>query len=400
MGDHDLGEPGADGRGRPAGVPRRRRGGVPALGAPLRRRSARSPTPASCVPSTTARRSARSPRASSPTRRRATASRRCRASTRRSRSCRPRPARPRRAARAARLAEHPQPGLDLRALRPPRRLANRPPARARRGRAAAAAVAPRARRLARRARPRRRARRRAPAARWRCSRPRATSPARAASRSGSPTASTSATRRRARSPGSWQRRSRGWRSPPRRCGVPVVSGNVSLYNETDGRAIRPTPVVGCVGLVPDVRAVPGRWREGDVVLLAGSPELSLAGSEHQALYGRRAAPARLDLAAEALLVEFLWRAAPMLSLAHDAAERRPRGRARGGGALERRRRGARPRRTTSSLFGEGGGQAVIACAPEDVSRLGGVPLRGSASSAASAILGVTPRRSREGLRDA
>ena len=36
-------------------------------------------------------------------------------------------------------------------------------------------------------------------------------------------------------------------------GIPVVSGNVSLYNETDGRAIPPTPVVGCVGLVADVR---------------------------------------------------------------------------------------------------------------------------------------------------
>ena len=34
--------------------------------------------------------------------------------------------------------------------------------------------------------------------------------------------------------------------------IPVVSGNVSLYNETDGRAILPAPVVGCVGLVPDV----------------------------------------------------------------------------------------------------------------------------------------------------
>ena len=38
-------------------------------------------------------------------------------------------------------------------------------------------------------------------------------------------------------------------------GVPVVSGNVSLYNETDGRAIHPTPVVGCVGH--------GRGREPD-----------------------------------------------------------------------------------------------------------------------------------------
>ena len=37
-------------------------------------------------------------------------------------------------------------------------------------------------------------------------------------------------------------------------GIPVVSGNVSLYNDTDGRSIPPTPVVGCVGLVPNVRA--------------------------------------------------------------------------------------------------------------------------------------------------
>ena len=43
-------------------------------------------------------------------------------------------------------------------------------------------------------------------------------------------------------------------------GVPIVSGNVSLYNDTDGRSIHPTPVVGCVGLVPDVRRIPGRWR--------------------------------------------------------------------------------------------------------------------------------------------
>ena len=37
-------------------------------------------------------------------------------------------------------------------------------------------------------------------------------------------------------------------------GIPVVSGNVSLYNDADGASIPPTPVVGCVGLVPDVRA--------------------------------------------------------------------------------------------------------------------------------------------------
>ena len=39
-------------------------------------------------------------------------------------------------------------------------------------------------------------------------------------------------------------------------GIPVVSGNVSLYNETGGKPIPPTPVVGCVGLVPDVSRLP------------------------------------------------------------------------------------------------------------------------------------------------
>jgi phosphoribosylformylglycinamidine synthase len=80
-------------------------------------------------------------------------------------------------------------------------------------------------------------------------------------------------------------------------GVPVVSGNVSLYNDADGTSIPPTPVLGCVGLVADVRKLPGRWQSGDVVLLATSPDGSLA--------------------AEAALIRFLWKAAPHLSLCHD-----------------------------------------------------------------------------------
>jgi len=82
-------------------------------------------------------------------------------------------------------------------------------------------------------------------------------------------------------------------------GVPVVSGNVSLYNETDGRAIPPTPVVGCVGLVADVRTIPSRWLPGDCVLLAET-ENSLA--EHAAL------------------ITFVWKAAPLLTLAHDVSD--------------------------------------------------------------------------------
>src|SRR5207247_4503959 len=89
-------------------------------------------------------------------------------------------------------------------------------------------------------------------------------------------------------------------------GVPVVSGNVSLYNETDGQPIHPTPVVGCVGLVADVRAVPGAWREGDGVYLAAASQLTLAGSEAQARWGELGgAPPELDLAGEAALVRLL-----------------------------------------------------------------------------------------------
>ena len=144
-------------------------------------------------------------------------------------------------------------------------------------------------------------------------------------------------------------------------GIPVVSGNVSLYNETDGRAIHPTPVVGCVGLVADVRAIPGTWREGDAIYLAGEPELSLDGSEYQALYGELAGrPAPLDLAAEAELVRDLHETAPRCSLVHDAAE---------GGLAVALAEAAIASGVGAeldlpddalTLFGEGGGQAVLA----------------------------------------
>jgi phosphoribosylformylglycinamidine synthase len=102
-------------------------------------------------------------------------------------------------------------------------------------------------------------------------------------------------------------------------GIPVVSGNVSLYNDADGASIPPTPVVGCVGLVPDVRTVPGRWRSGDAVLLASSPDGSLA--------------------AEAALIRFLWKAAAAPEPLPRRRRQRHRRRPRRGGSLERRPRG-------------------------------------------------------------
>ena len=64
--------------------------------------------------------------------------------------------------------------------------------------------------------------------------------------------------------------------------TPVVSGNVSFYNETEGRGILPTPVIGMVGLVEDVRRVvqPGFKREGDLIALLGTTVDDLTISEY------------------------------------------------------------------------------------------------------------------------
>ena len=77
-------------------------------------------------------------------------------------------------------------------------------------------------------------------------------------------------------------------------GIPVVSGNVSLYNETGGAPIPPTPVVGCVGLVRDVTRIPDRWQRGDRVVL-------LRGFGHG-------------------FVAFVWRHAHLFTLAHDVSD--------------------------------------------------------------------------------
>jgi phosphoribosylformylglycinamidine (FGAM) synthase-like enzyme len=62
--------------------------------------------------------------------------------------------------------------------------------------------------------------------------------------------------------------------------VPVVGGNVSLYNETDAGPTYPTPVVGMVGELPDPeRAASMAFSEGDAVALVGPFAPSLAGSE-------------------------------------------------------------------------------------------------------------------------
>jgi len=69
--------------------------------------------------------------------------------------------------------------------------------------------------------------------------------------------------------------------------TPVVSGNVSFYNETEGRGILPTPVIGMVGLIEDVRRVvsPGFKKQGGVIALLGTTKNDLAMSEYAVSIG-------------------------------------------------------------------------------------------------------------------
>src|SRR5258707_15180032 len=66
--------------------------------------------------------------------------------------------------------------------------------------------------------------------------------------------------------------------------TPVVSGNVSFYNETEGRGILPTPVIGMIGLIEDVRRTvqQGFKKDGDVIALLGNTADDLSISEFRA----------------------------------------------------------------------------------------------------------------------
>jgi phosphoribosylformylglycinamidine synthase len=95
--------------------------------------------------------------------------------------------------------------------------------------------------------------------------------------------------------------------------MPIVSGNVSLYNETPEGPILPTPVVGSVGLLEDrSAAIPMRWSEGDEIWLLGEGAAdpgALAGSELAWSRGWTGGAPSLDVPAAARLVALLPRLA-------------------------------------------------------------------------------------------
>jgi len=111
-------------------------------------------------------------------------------------------------------------------------------------------------------------------------------------------------------------------------GVPVVGGNVSLYNESGGGPIYPTPVVGMVGAVPDVAATPGAGfgEEGDLIALVQPAGFAAsgAGSELAKLRGEElplGLPA-IDIAAVQAVLDAIRAAARTgkLTCIHDVAE--------------------------------------------------------------------------------
>ena len=109
-------------------------------------------------------------------------------------------------------------------------------------------------------------------------------------------------------------------------GIPITGGNVSLYNETEGQAVYPTPVLGVVGVIEDASQVLTRVfpaADLDVVLL-GEATGGLGGSEylkrmHRLVRGRPAPVALVrERALQALLVELV--AERLIGSAHDCAE--------------------------------------------------------------------------------
>ncbi|WP_342023069.1 phosphoribosylformylglycinamidine synthase subunit PurL [Arthrobacter citreus] len=108
-------------------------------------------------------------------------------------------------------------------------------------------------------------------------------------------------------------------------GIPVTGGNVSLYNQTGGVAIHPTPVVGVLGVFDDVaRRTPSGWREdGQAIYLMGVTKDELDGSEFANLRGHLGGrPPAVDLQREKLLGELLVNASRdgMIDAAHDLSE--------------------------------------------------------------------------------
>ncbi len=164
-------------------------------------------------------------------------------------------------------------------------------------------------------------------------------------------------------------------------GTPVVSGNVSLYNESNGAPVWPTPVIGMLGVLENVRAHLGAAFEragAEVWLLGGTVEQrarTLAGSEYlEAVHGATIGTPTVDLAAESRLHDLVLGAneAGLLLSAHDCSD--------GGLAIALAEccllggygfagEVAVEGRVDAALFGEGQGRIIVSARAEAGERL-------------------------------
>jgi len=119
---------------------------------------------------------------------------------------------------------------------------------------------------------------------------------------------------------------RGISDACRALGTPVVSGNVSFYNESNGQDIYPTPTVGMVGLLESASGYCSQWFKdpGDQVYLLGDTYEEIGGSEYLALEHEmvRGCPPALDLMKEKALQELLIALIErqIIKSAHDCSE--------------------------------------------------------------------------------
>ncbi|MBM3132593.1 MAG: phosphoribosylformylglycinamidine synthase subunit PurL, partial [Chloroflexi bacterium] len=160
-------------------------------------------------------------------------------------------------------------------------------------------------------------------------------------------------------------------------GVPVISGNVSFYNETRGEAVYPTPTVGMLGLLEDInkRCTMSFKGKGEVVMLMGGSPDTLAGSEYlESIHGKVAGTPSIDIESEKRLHECLLEAIGqgLLRSAHDLSD--------GGlavalaescitGRIGFEGEVACAERLDAALFGEGQSRVIVSLNPTNLVRL-------------------------------
>jgi phosphoribosylformylglycinamidine synthase II len=176
---------------------------------------------------------------------------------------------------------------------------------------------------------------------------------------------------------SWQFREciHGMSAACRALEVPVISGNVSFYNETNGVSIPPTPTVAMVGLIPDLANLPQAHfvEKGDRILLLGEDAGEFGGSAYLRLLYRieQGQPPAVNLGDEEKLASLLRFLAyeGLLRTAHDLSE--------GGLAIAlaeacfRKRLGARVKvgLLARNLFSETQARAIVAVRPAEVDKV-------------------------------